>query len=60
MWVDESLSLLIAVARVVPDLKLPQELAVMCLEMANDDQEQAKFFILAQEILLRDSVDVSS
>ena len=31
MWVDESLSLLIAVARVVPDLKLPQELAVMCL-----------------------------
>jgi hypothetical protein len=48
MWVDESLSLLIAIIRVAPKTQLPYlDILTICFNMASVDQEQAKFFILA-------------
>jgi len=53
MWIDESLSLLIALMRVAPESQLPAyDILQICFQMASLDQEQAKFFILAQEIII--------
>lgn len=56
MWIDESISLLIAAMRVAPDRcvqLLPyHEILANCFQMASEDQEPGKFFILAQELII--------